>query len=110
MWHAQPRLCIPRRGRLGHTEPDTHPELRPQTRDGLDLIVDDLAGEAKGGYAEAESAAGPLAGVEDGAVVSPLKEVERGRQTRRTGADDGHALARGILRSRPLSPGGRGLG
>ena len=64
---------------------------------GFELLkpaVDDVFSQLEVGNAVAQETADPLIGLKDDHVMSCSSQLLSGRETRRTGADDGHALAR----------------
>jgi len=71
-----------------------HAGLHAEVEDALDLGVEHGARRAKAGDAVTHHAAELSALVEDGYRVALLRQLVGRRQTRRTGADDGHLLAR----------------
>ena len=84
-----------------------------ERRDAADLGVEHVARQAVGGDAVAHHAAGLGAGVADLDLVAEPREVVRGREPARAGADHEHALAAALGRrrrtaSRARSPGRRG--
>jgi len=71
-------------------------ELDAEIAECLDLHLQDLLREAELRDAVDKHAAHLVQGFEDGDIVAHLRQLGGGGQARRTGADDGHALAGGL--------------
>jgi len=85
--------------------PRVHAKRGPEALDLLDLGVQGGSRQAVLGDAVAQHPAGQSVGVEEGAAVSALEQVESGGQSRRARADDRHRLAGrlpGLGQARPL--------
>src|SRR5512147_825855 len=84
-------------------QPFPHAEFAAQKPDGVDLPIENAAGQAELGDSPAEHSTGFKVGIEECRGMAAPKQVVCGSESRRPGADDGYLFPRSFLFARKVA-------